>query len=60
MTHLREIDGDNLKEKDSSVQYQDSRIPLQEAEEKVEAGRGRYEIREQNGSKVLHEKEHLR
>jgi hypothetical protein len=58
--HLREIDGDNEKEQlqEANVNYNGQRISLQEAQEKVETGRGRFELRENNTE--LHEKEHLK
>jgi hypothetical protein len=57
--HLREIDGDNEKVQQSQeVNYNGQRISLKEAQEKVESGRGRFELRENNTE--LHEKEHLK
>jgi hypothetical protein len=61
---LREIDGDNEKNlhqstpSEKTVVYNSQKISLQEAQEKVETGRGRFELRENNTE--LHEKEHLR
>jgi hypothetical protein len=58
MQHLREIDGDKEKLQEELVNYKGQKIPLQEAQEKVENGRGRFELRENNTE--LHEKEHLK
>jgi hypothetical protein len=60
MQHLREIDGDNEKQQkpETQVKYNGQNISLREAQDKVESGRGRFELRENNTE--LHEKEHLK